>query len=92
MVLVVNTASQCGLTPQYEALQALYEKHKDQGFVVVGIPANKDYLGYARAIEGLGSHGTMRIKYQGGEPTLRADFRTICQASQAAGILQRAVR
>jgi MoaA/NifB/PqqE/SkfB family radical SAM enzyme len=42
---------------------------------------------WVRTIEGLGSHGTMRIKYQGGEPTLRADFRTICQASQAAGII-----
>jgi len=42
---------------------------------------------WVQAIAGLGSHGTMRIKYQGGEPTLRADFRTICAASQAAGIV-----
>lgn len=39
-VLVVNTASKCGLTPQYEGLQALYEKYKDENFVIVGFPAN----------------------------------------------------
>ena len=39
-VLLVNVASKCGLTKQYTALQALYEKYKDQGLVVVGIPAN----------------------------------------------------
>lgn len=39
-VLIVNTASRCGLTPQYEGLQKLYEKYKDQNFVVVGFPSN----------------------------------------------------
>jgi glutathione peroxidase len=39
-VLLVNVASKCGLTKQYTALQALYEKYKDQGLVVLGIPAN----------------------------------------------------
>ena len=39
-VLVVNTASACGLTPQYEGLQALHEKHGDAGLVVLGVPAN----------------------------------------------------
>ena len=41
VVLVVNTASQCGLTPQYAGLQELYEKHKDKGFVVLGFPCNQ---------------------------------------------------
>lgn len=40
VVLIVNLASKCGLTPQYEALEALYRKHKDEGFVVLGFPCN----------------------------------------------------
>lgn len=39
-ILVVNTASECGLTPQYEQLQAVYEKYKDKNFVIIGFPAN----------------------------------------------------
>lgn len=39
-VMIVNTASECGLTPQYKQLQSLYEKYKDQNFVIVGFPAN----------------------------------------------------
>ncbi len=39
-VLIVNVASKCGLTPQYEKLQQLYEKYKDKNFVIVGFPAN----------------------------------------------------
>lgn len=39
-IMVVNTASECGLTPQYEQLQAVYEKYKDKGFTIVGFPAN----------------------------------------------------
>ena len=39
-VLLVNVASQCGFTPQYQGLEALYRKYKDKGLVIVGIPAN----------------------------------------------------
>src|SRR2546422_1642347 len=40
VVLLVNVASRCGFTPQYAALEKVYEKYKDRGFVIVGIPAN----------------------------------------------------
>jgi glutathione peroxidase len=41
VLLIVNVASQCGNTPQYTALEALYQKHKDAGFVVLGFPCNQ---------------------------------------------------
>src|SRR4051794_16325433 len=40
VVLVVNTASECGFTPQYAPLQKLYEQRKDEGLVVLGFPSN----------------------------------------------------
>ena len=40
VLLIVNVASQCGLTPQYEALERVYEQHRDKGFAVFGFPAN----------------------------------------------------
>jgi len=39
-VMIVNTASKCGLTPQYKDLEALYKEYKDKGLVIVGFPAN----------------------------------------------------
>lgn len=39
-IMIVNTASKCGLTPQYEQLEALYDKYKNKNFVIVGFPAN----------------------------------------------------
>lgn len=39
-VLVVNTASRCGLTPQYKGLQTLYEKYQEEDFIIIGFPAN----------------------------------------------------
>ena len=43
VILIVNTASKCGFTPQYEGLQKLYDDYKEKGFVILGFPAN-DFL------------------------------------------------
>lgn len=42
-IMIVNTASKCGFTPQYEQLEAIYKKYKDKGFVILGFPSN-DFL------------------------------------------------
>ncbi|MDO5330181.1 MAG: glutathione peroxidase [Bacillota bacterium] len=41
VILIVNTATGCGFTPQYEGLEALYQKYKDQGFVILDFPCNQ---------------------------------------------------
>ena len=54
-VIVVNTASKCGFTPQYDGLEKLYEKYKNQGLVILGFPCNqfmKQEPGDSKSIDG----------------------------------------
>ena len=41
VLIIANTASKCGFTPQYEDLQRIYEKYRDQGFEILGFPSNQ---------------------------------------------------
>ena len=47
VTLIVNVASQCGLTPQYEGLVRIHEQYRDRGFTVVGVPCNQFQIGRA---------------------------------------------
>ena len=49
VVLIVNTATGCGLTPQYQGLQELYDKYKDQGFEILDFPCNQ-FMGQALVV------------------------------------------
>jgi glutathione peroxidase len=53
VTLVVNVASKCGLTPQYEELEAMYQKYRKQGFTIIGLPSNTflQELGKSEEIE-----------------------------------------
>lgn len=59
VVLIVNTASKCGFTPQYTSLQALYERFKDQGLVVLGFPCNQFGAQEPDSNEGIDSFCTL---------------------------------
>lgn len=53
VVIVVNVASKCGLAPQYDTLEAMYQKYRDRGFIVLGFPSNQFFQepGEGEAIE-----------------------------------------
>lgn len=61
VMLIVNTASECGFTPQFEGLQALYEKYKDQGFVILGFPC--DQFGGQEPGSGAEANQNCKINY-----------------------------
>ena len=61
VVLIVNTASQCGFTPQFQGLQALYHRYCEQGFVVLGFPC--DQFGHQEPLEGEGVLDFCRTTY-----------------------------
>ena len=61
VVLVVNTATQCGLTPQFDGLEELHQKYKDQGLVVIGAPCNQ--FGFQEPLENEEMTETCRINH-----------------------------
>lgn len=61
MLLIVNTATKCGLTPQYDALEALYEKYHDQGFEILDFPCNQFLAQAPGSVEEIDSFCTLRF-------------------------------
>ena len=61
VVLVVNTATKCGFTPQYDALEALYEKYKDDGFVILDFPCNQFFAQAPGTAEDIHAACTLRF-------------------------------
>ena len=95
VVLIVNVASRCGFTPQYAGLEALYNKYKDRGFVVLGFPAN-NFLwqepGTNEAIKAFCStkyHVTFpmfaKVSVKGADTTLLYQFLTDKKANPSTG-------
>ena len=73
VLLIVNTASQCGYTPQYKDLEAIYEKYKDQGFEILAFPANE--FGKPGTRHQRGDQGVLLDQVQGQLPSLLQDRR-----------------
>ena len=61
VLLIVNTATKCGLTPQYDALEALYEKYHDQGFEILDFPCNQFLARAPGSVEEIDSFCTLRF-------------------------------
>ena len=61
VLLIVNTATKCGLTPQYDALEALYEKYHDQGFEILDVPCNQFLAQAPGSVEEIDSFCTLRF-------------------------------
>ena len=61
VLLIVNTATKCGLTPQYDALEALYEKYHDQGFEILDFPCNQFLAQAPGTVEEINSFCTLRF-------------------------------
>ena len=61
VLLIVNTATKCGLTPQYDALEALYENYHDQGFEILDFPCNQFLAQAPGSVEEIDSFCTLRF-------------------------------